>query len=87
MLCKVLKRHTVEKSVIVEIDQVMVEADRGYLLGWLDCPVLQESIDWCGDDPMAEVLSKDALLWFSDTFVEHATVDEDPFVVIIMEAL
>jgi len=86
-LREVLKHRTVEKAVMVEIDQVMVEAAREYLPDWSDCSDLQGSADWCGDDPRADVLYKDALAWFSDRFGEHATVDEDPFDVIIMDAL
>ena len=56
------------------IDQVMLKSDREYLIYCSYLSNLQKVVYWYLDDPMAEVISKDVLVWFSDKFIWHATV-------------
>eukprot|EP00557_Chaetoceros_sp_GSL56_P001364 CAMPEP_0176496106 /NCGR_PEP_ID=MMETSP0200_2-20121128/11021_1 /TAXON_ID=947934 /ORGANISM="Chaetoceros sp., Strain GSL56" /LENGTH=768 /DNA_ID=CAMNT_0017894045 /DNA_START=676 /DNA_END=2978 /DNA_ORIENTATION=- len=91
-LREVLKHDTVEKVIMIEIDEIMVNVSREFLPDWNDCSDLEGSANWCGDDERAEMKYVDAFAWFNDRFstssgMETAQHGEDPFDVIIMDAL
>jgi spermidine synthase len=87
-LREVLKHKTVEKVVMIEIDEVMVNVSRTYLPEWGDCSNLIGSTHSCFDDPRADIHFKDAIAWFLDNFADKEDFDEDDlFDVIIMDAL
>lgn len=86
-LREVLKHDTVEKVKMIEIDEIMVQASRKYIPMFSNCTFIEGSAEWCGDDERTEMHYTDALKWFMDRFGEGATVDEDRFDVIIMDAL
>ena len=87
-LREVLKHKTVEKVVMIDIDELMVKTSIEYLPEWSDCSNLEGSSKVCVDDPRAELFYLDAFAWFTDRFLndenEH---NEEPFDVIIMDAL
>jgi Spermine/spermidine synthase domain len=87
-LREVLKHDTVEKVVMVEIDEEMVKLSRQYLPEWSDCSKLVGSPKSCFEHPKAEVYYMDAIAWFMDRFGDAATLDaSQKFDVIIMDAL
>jgi spermidine synthase len=86
-LREVLKHNTVEKVVMVEIDEQMVRLSREYLPSWSDCSVIVGSSRNCFDDPRSEVHYTDAFQWFIDRFPTSGERAEEPFDVIIMDAL
>jgi spermidine synthase len=88
-LREVLKHNTVEKVVMIEIDEMMVKASREFLPDWNDCSDQVGSRPNCFDDPRAEVFFEDAFKWFIDRFSDDGQFQgtEKPFDVIIMDAL
>ena len=93
-LREVLKHKTVEKVTMIEIDEMMVEASRKYLPEWSDCSnMLGRSADSCFDDDRVDLYFEDAFKWFKDRFLsagddsDEDRPHEDPFDVIIMDAL
>jgi len=87
-LREVLKHNTLETVTMIEIDQVMVDVSKQYLPDWNDCSDLVGSAKWCGYDERAEIKYVDAFKWFNDRFSTLAkTTQEEPFDVIIMDAL
>lgn len=84
-LREVLKHNTVEKVVMIEIDEMMVSLSREYLPEWNDCSILKGSTDSCFDDPRVEMYYEDAFAWFIDRYggENHA----ESFDVIIMDEL
>ena len=88
-LREVLKHKTLEKVVMIEIDEKMVSLSREYLPYWSDCSNLEGSTDSCFDDPRVEMYYQDAFKWFIDRFGndDGSESSEDPFDVIIMDAL
>ena len=86
-LREVLKHDTVETVVMIEIDEMMVEVSRKYIPEWSDCSNIVGSRDSCIDDPRAQMYFEDALKWFEDRFGANSTIKEEPFDVIIMDAL
>jgi spermidine synthase len=86
-LREVLKHNTVRDAVMIEIDEVMVKVSRQYIPSWNDCSDLVGSSGWCGDDPRAQIYYEDALKWFMDRFPGKGEATEEPFDVIIMDAL
>ena len=85
-LREALKHNTVEKVVMIEIDQVMMDTARSFLLEWNDCSDLEGSNGNCIDDPRAEIYAEDAFKWFADRY-SNPDSSEEPFDVIIMDAL
>ena len=85
-LREVLKHSTVEKVVMIEIDQVMMDTARSFLQEWNDCSDLEGSNGNCIDDPRAEIYAEDAFKWFADRY-SNPDSGEEPFDVIIMDAL
>ena len=89
-LREVLKHGTVEKVIMIEIDEIMVDVSRKYLPFWSDCSKLAGSTASCFEDPRVEVYYEDAFKWFIDRFGESAKENNhnaEPFDVIIMDAL
>uniref|UniRef100_A0A7S4EJQ9 PABS domain-containing protein n=1 Tax=Pseudo-nitzschia australis TaxID=44445 RepID=A0A7S4EJQ9_9STRA len=88
-LREVLKHNTVEKVIMIDIDEQMVEMSKKVLPFWSDCSMLKESTKSCFDDPRVETYYLDAFKWFIDRFSDESSheFDEFPFDVIIMDAL
>lgn len=86
-LREVLKHKTVEKLVMVEIDEKMVNVSRKHIPGWSDCSNLIGSKADCFEDDRVELHCEDAFQWFIDRFLNGTRTDEQPFDVIIMDAL
>lgn len=87
-LREVLKHNTVEKVVMIEIDELMVKASKQYIPEWSDCSELSGATSNCFDDPRAEIIYSDAIQWFIQRFGnESGTRPEDTFDVVIMDAL
>mmetsp|Transcript_28983 Transcript_28983/g.33696 ORF Transcript_28983/g.33696 Transcript_28983/m.33696 type:complete len:745 (+) Transcript_28983:66-2300(+) len=89
-LREVLKHNTVENVKMIEIDEIMVEVSREYL-PWSQCADIVGSKEWCGDDHRVDMFYEDALAWFNNRFSEgrinSPEYKEDPFDVLIMDAL
>jgi spermidine synthase len=86
-LREVLKHKTVEKVMMIDIDEMMVKVSREFLPSWSDCSTLVGSAASCFDDARVEMHYIDAFKWFIDTFPENKVSSEEPFDVIIMDAL
>ena len=86
-LREVLKHNTVEKLVMIDIDQVMVEASRKYLPEWSDCSNLVNRAANCFEDMRAEVHFEDAFAWFKNRYLDLSKSTEEKFDVVIMDAL
>jgi spermidine synthase len=98
-LREVLKHNTVEKVVMIDIDEKMVQLSRQYLPFWSDCSMLANSAESCFNDPRVETYYVDAFQWFIERFSGDNDVDgdeemesmqkskEDRFDVIIMDVL
>ncbi len=92
-LREVLKHTTVEAVKMIEIDQGMVEFSRKYLPNMSNCSDFDfiRSADYCGDDERASILYEDGAAWinnrFSEERIEKEEYQEDPFDVLIMDAL
>lgn len=84
-LREALKWKTVEKVVMLEIDEGMVDASRAHLPEWSDCSKIGHRS--CFDDPRADVQYTDAVAWFIDRFASGAESTEERFDVIVMDAL
>lgn len=85
-LREVLKHKTVEKVVMIEIDQIMMDTARTALPDWNDCNYFEGSNGNCMDDPRAQIYAEDAFKWFSDRYASPDS-GEEPFDIIIMDAL
>jgi spermidine synthase len=89
-LREVLRHDTVERAVMVEIDEGMVNASRSFLPEWSDCSNIVGSAPSCFDDIRAETYYEDAIAWFIHRYgdkADEAFKNEDGFDVIIMDAL
>lgn len=90
-LREVLKHNTLEKVVMIEIDEEMVKFSRENLPDWCDCSDFVGSEDWCGDDKRADLRYEDGAAWFGDRFTKNRKMEkeyqEDPFDILIMDAL
>lgn len=92
-LREVLKHKTLEKVMMVEIDEELVDICREHLPEWSDCTDIEGSnADSCFDDSRASVVFEDAFKWFMDVFGREGVDgkyenEEEPFDVIIMDAL
>ena len=88
-LREVLKHNTLEKVVMIEIDEIMVNVSREFLPTWNTCKDVQGSADSCFEDPRAEIYYEDALAWFIDRYhdKEGDIDDKEKFDIIIMDAL
>lgn len=87
-LREVLKHNTVDKVVMIEIDEKMVNVSRAYLPGWSDCTNILGSSHSCFEDPRSEMYYEDAITWFIDRFgPKGENIPGEQFDVIIMDAL
>lgn len=86
-LREALKHKTVEKAVMIEIDEDVVELSREFLKEWSDCSDLVGSTDSCFEDPRAEVRYEDAMQYFISSFPSNEAVGSDKFDVIVMDSL
>ena len=86
-LREVLKHNTVEKVVMIEIDEKMVQLSREYLPQWSDCSMLDGKSGSCFEDPRVDLYCEDAFAWFIDRFSGDKIGTTEPFDVIIMDAL
>ena len=94
-LREVLKHNTVEKVIMIDIDEKMVQLSRQFLPFWSDCSMLDKSTQSCFNDPRVETYYVDAFKWFVERFSDAAQdvnvsgeeLIEEPFDVIIMDAL
>jgi len=85
-LREVLKHNTIKEAVMIEIDEMMVNASREYIPEWSDCSDFVGSSPWCIEDPRATEYYEDALAWFTDRY-HHDKKPEEPFDAIILDAL
>ena len=85
-LREVLKHNTVQEAIMIEIDEEMVNVSRQYIPEWSDCSDLENSADWCIDDPRATMYYEDAIRWFLNRYSSDSSTAE-PIDVIIMDAL
>lgn len=87
-LRELLKHKSLENAVMVEIDEDLVGLCEEYLPEWNSCDDIEGSdADSCFDDSRSTVVFQDAFKWFIDRFGRDATIVEDKFDVIIMDAL
>lgn len=100
-LREVLKHNTIETVKMIDIDDEMMQFSRKHLPLWSDCSDIVGSADCCFDDPRADVYALDAMAWFVDRYAStclsdddkecsdesSSSLSEDPFDVIIMDAL
>jgi spermidine synthase len=86
-LREVLKHKTVEKVVMIEIDEKMVNLSREHLPFWSDCSSLVGSTENCFDDPRVDANYVDAFKWFIDRYSGDGEITAELFDVIIMDAL
>jgi len=86
-LREALKHKTVEKVVMVEIDENLVDLCEEHLPEWSSCEdFIGSDADSCFQDSRASVQFEDAFGWFIDRFSEGGN-QEEQFDVIIMDAL
>jgi spermidine synthase len=86
-LREVLKHKTVEKVMMIEIDEMMVEISRKHLPSWSDCSNIKGSAPSCFDDTRVDTHYIDAFQWFTNNFSSRSVSQEEPFDIIIMDAL
>jgi S-adenosylmethionine/arginine decarboxylase-like enzyme len=88
-LREILKHNTIDEVVMIDIDSMIVEISKEFLPGWNNCSNLVGRADSCFEDVKARVYLEDAFKWFKDRFLEGGELEgtEDPFDVIIMDAL
>mmetsp|Transcript_24003 Transcript_24003/g.47680 ORF Transcript_24003/g.47680 Transcript_24003/m.47680 type:complete len:728 (+) Transcript_24003:116-2299(+) len=98
---EILKHSTLEKVVMIEIDEGVVNLSTKYLPEWQDCSSIAHHdgcAEWCFDDERADLRVEDALAYFNDNFGssssitksvdEHDETDaQDQFDVLIMDCL
>ncbi|KAL3915824.1 MAG: hypothetical protein SGILL_005465, partial [Bacillariaceae sp.] len=86
-LREVLKHKTVEKVMMVEIDEMMVDVSKEFLPAWSDCSRFVPNVTSCFDDPRVETHYIDAFQWFVNSFPSNGNPTTEPFDLIIMDAL
>lgn len=88
-LREILKHNTIDSVVMIDIDKMIVEISKEFLPGWNNCTNLVGRANSCFEDEKARVYLEDAFKWFKDRFLEGGELEgtEDPFDVIIMDAL
>jgi spermidine synthase len=86
-LREVFKHSTVEKVIMIEIDEMIVNVSREHLPEWSDCSDLVGSTPWCVQDPRATMYYEDALAWFMDRYENGGTTNSETMDVVIMDAL
>jgi spermidine synthase len=86
-LREVLKHKTVEKVMMIEIDELMVNFSKRHLPSWSDCSNIKGCAPNCFDDSRVDTHYIDAFQWFTNNFSSRSPRLEDPFDIIIMDAL
>ncbi len=87
-LREVLKYKSLEKVVMIEIDEEVVTLSRDFLPEWSDCSDIVGSTTWCVEDERVEARFEDAIHYFKSKFAIDGAVEENErFDVIIMDAL
>ena len=71
-LREVSKHNTVEKVVVLGIDEVTLNASRARLSEQSDCSYLDGIDSYCFDDSRIDFLSENAVAWFMDHFKEDS---------------
>jgi spermidine synthase len=66
---------------------VLSHLSQRFLPEWSDCGNLVGRSDNCFDDARVKLYFEDAFKWFEDHFLAADKASEDPFDVIIMDAL
>mmetsp|Transcript_8510 Transcript_8510/g.14026 ORF Transcript_8510/g.14026 Transcript_8510/m.14026 type:complete len:731 (+) Transcript_8510:81-2273(+) len=92
---EILKHSTLEKVVMIEIDEGVVNLSTKHLPEWQDCSSIAHHdgcAEWCFDDERAELRVEDALAYFNDNFgsssrFKSSTEHEARFDVVIMDCL
>ena len=92
---EILKHSTLEKVVMIEIDEGVVNLSTKYLAEWQDCSSIAHhdgGAEWCFDDERAELRVEDALAYFNDNFGSSSrsksSAEKDAyFDVVIMDCL
>jgi hypothetical protein len=92
---EILKHSTLEKVVMIEIDEDVVNLSTKHLPEWQDCSSIahhEGCAEWCFDDERADLRVEDALAYFTDNFGSSgrskSTVEHDAqFDVVIMDCL
>ena len=92
---EILKHSTLEKVVMIEIDEDVVNLSTKYVPEWQDCSSISHHegcAEWCFDDERADLRVEDALAYFTDNFGSSgrskSTVEHDAqFDVVIMDCL
>jgi len=75
-LREVLKHKSVEKVVMIDIDEIMCkESARLLYPDWNGCDDFPNSTPSCFDDPRADVRYEDALSWFIDRYGDGTCVE------------
>ncbi len=84
---EVLKHTTVEKVVVIELDELMIEIAREHLPYMSDCSNLVGVEDNCFDDGRVELIIEDAKTWFLERYGSDSDSDEShtKFDVIILD--
>jgi len=88
---EILKHSTLEKVVMIEIDEDVVTLSTKYLPEWQDCSSIahhEGCAEWCFDDERADLRVEDALAYFNDNFGSSSSVGHNAqFDVVIMDCL
>jgi S-adenosylmethionine decarboxylase proenzyme len=89
-LREVLKHKTVEKVVMIEIDEELIEIVKTHLPVMSDCSDLVGRASNCFDDPLTNLIVEDAKGWFMDRYGHDAVKpasEEELFDVVIVDAI
>jgi S-adenosylmethionine decarboxylase proenzyme len=99
-LREVLKYKSVERVVMIEIDEMMVNLSKQHLPEWSTCRAPAHNSTFktghgskmttisCFDDPRTEMHYLDAGSWFVERFLDASKIkDEDKFDVVVMDSL
>eukprot|EP00984_Skeletonema_dohrnii_P021531 scaffold10784_cov80-Skeletonema_dohrnii-CCMP3373.AAC.1 len=76
---EILKHSTLEKVVMIEIDEGVVNLSTKYLPEWQDCSSIAHHdgcAEWCFDDERADLRVEDALAYFNDNFGSSSSISE-----------
>ncbi len=92
---EILKHSTLEKVVMIEIDEGVVDLSTKYLPDWQDCSSIahHEGCDeWCFNDERADLRIEDALAYFNSNFGSSSrsvpsSEHDTQFDVVIMDCL
>jgi len=72
---EVLKHNTVEKIVVIELDELMIEIAREHLPYMSNCTDIVDVADNCFDDERVELIIEDAKKWFLERYGDEAETE------------